>query len=122
MYDPLARLKETAQMVNVGVVAHFEFKAGQDDAAEQFFRNGLVVVEGQPETTLWYAFRDGANTYGAFAVFASEEDREALLAAGGPRASTANASLFEQPPTFRKVDIVAAREPRAVASTKSPAR
>lgn len=101
-------------MAKVGVVAHFEFKAGKDEDAEQFFRNGLVVVEGQPASTLWYAFRDGANSYGAIAVFANEEDREALLAVGGPRESTANADLFEQPPTFRKVDIVAAREPGVV--------
>jgi hypothetical protein len=49
-------------MAKVGVVAHFEFNAGKDEAAEQFFRNGLVVVEGPPETTAWYAFRNGANS------------------------------------------------------------
>ena len=32
-----------------------------------------------------------------------------LLAAGGPRASRQNADLFEHPPSFEKVDIVAAR-------------
>jgi hypothetical protein len=66
-------------------------------------------VEGQPETTQWFAYRLGATTYGAFAVFANDEDREALLLAGGPRASRANADLFERAPLFEKVDIVAAR-------------
>lgn len=98
-------------MVKVGVVANFQFKAGQDEAVERFFRDGKVVVEGRPATTGWYAFREGPNRYGAFAVFATETDRDALLAAGGPRAATTNADLFERPPTFEKVDIVAAREP-----------
>ncbi|HEX3621534.1 MAG TPA: hypothetical protein VHT97_04385 [Acidimicrobiales bacterium] len=98
-------------MVKVGVLAHFEFKAGHDQAVEDFFRNGRIVVEGQPASTLWYAFRDGPTSYGAFAAFASETDRDALLAAGGPKASAANAGLFERPPTFQKVDIVAGREP-----------
>jgi hypothetical protein len=96
-------------MVTVGVTATFEFKAGNEAAVEQFFRNGQRVVEGQPETTQWFAYRLGPRTYGAFAVFANDEDREALLSAGGPRASRANAELFERPPSFEKVDLVATR-------------
>jgi hypothetical protein len=97
-------------MVMVGVLARFEFKAGREAAAQEFFDNGRLVVEAQPATTVWYAFRLGTTTYGAFAVFADETDREALLAAGGPKSSRTNADLFERPPTFEKVDIVAARE------------
>jgi hypothetical protein len=48
------------------------------------------------------------------------EDREALLAAGGPRSSTMNADLFEQPPTFQMVDIVASREPGVVPQIFTP--
>jgi hypothetical protein len=96
-------------MVTVGVLATFEFKAGNEAAVERFFRQGQLVVEGQPETTQWFAYRLGATTYGAFAVFASDEDREALLAAGGPQASRENAELFARAPSFEKVDIVAAR-------------
>ena len=96
-------------MATVGVLAKFKFKAGDSAAAERFFRQGQLVVEGQPETTQWFAYRLNATTYGAFAVFANDEDREALLLAGGPRSSQENANLFEQAPTFEKVDIVAAR-------------
>lgn len=97
-------------MTTVGVLAHFEFKAGKEVAAQQFFDNGKLTVEDQPTSTRWYAFRVGPNTYGAFAVFASDEDREALLSSGGPKASQANAELFETAPSFKKVDILAARE------------
>ncbi len=97
-------------MASVGVLAHFEFKNGKEAAAQQFFDDGKLTVEDQPPSTRWYAFRIGPNTYGAFAVFARDEDREALLSSGGPRASRANAELFETEPSFQKVDIIAARE------------
>ena len=97
-------------MVTVGVLARFEFKVEATTAAEEFFENGKLVVEGQPTSTRWYAFRMTPTTFGAFAVFANEADRDALLAAGGPRASRANEDLFAQPPSFEMVDIVTARE------------
>jgi hypothetical protein len=53
----------------------------------------------------------GATTYGAFAAFASEDDRDALLAAFGPKLSATASHLFEVPPTFDKVDIVESRAP-----------
>jgi hypothetical protein len=98
-------------MPTVGVLARFEFKPGNEAAAEHFFQQGKLVVEEQPATTMWFAFRLAANTYGAFAAFDSEADRESLLSAGGPRASRTNADLFERPPSFEKVDLVAVRAP-----------
>jgi hypothetical protein len=100
---------EEAVAVMVGVVARFEFVPGSEAAAEEFFSDGLLVVESQPVTTSWYAYRAGPTTYGAFAVFATEEDREALLSSGGPQAVRSNADLFVRPPTFEKVDVIAAR-------------
>jgi hypothetical protein len=97
-------------MVTVGVLARFEFKAEAAAGAEEFFENGKLVVEGQPTSTRWYAFRMTPTTFGAFAVFATEADRDALLAAGGPKASRASEDLFAQPPSFEMVDIVTARE------------
>jgi hypothetical protein len=38
-------------MVTVGVLAKFEFKPGNEAAVERFFRQGQLVVEGQPETS-----------------------------------------------------------------------
>jgi len=100
-------------MADVAVLAQFEFKAGQEAAAQEFFDRGRLTVDEQPASTRWYAFRVGPNAYGAFAVFANDEDREALLSLGGPKASQANAELFATAPTFQKVDIVAAREGQA---------
>lgn len=97
-------------MTTVGVLARFEFKPDREDEAERFFQAGAVIVGEQPATTRWYAFRLGPSTYGAFATFASEADREALLASGGPKSSRTNAELFVRAPTFEKVEIVAARD------------
>jgi hypothetical protein len=98
-------------MAMVGVLARFEFKAGRESEAERFFADGKLVVEDQPVSTQWFAFRLGPTTYGAFAVFANDADRDALLSAGGPKASRVNADLFEWAPSFEKVDLVASRGP-----------
>jgi hypothetical protein len=99
-------------MTQVGVVAQFEFNEGNEAAIADFFDHGRSIVEGQPAGTLWFAFRRGPTTYGAFAVFADAEDREALLSSGGPALSRSNAQLFASPPTFERVDVIAARLPR----------
>lgn len=96
-------------MVRVGVLARFEAKSGNEAEVERFFQAGLAIVQQQPATTVWFAFRLGPTTYGAFAAFQDEEERQTLLAAGGPVLVQRNAELFAQPPTFEKVDIVAAR-------------
>jgi hypothetical protein len=74
-----------------------------------FFEAGLPLVEVQPETTVWFAFRVDETTFGAFAAFADAGDRDALLAAGGPQLSEAYRHLFTSPPSFDEVDLLAAR-------------
>ena len=51
-------------------------KPGNEAEVESFFQHGKLVVEGQPATTLWFAFRLGLTTYGAFAVFADPVGNE----------------------------------------------
>lgn len=96
---------------SVGVLARFEFRPGVHDEIKQFFAEGRAIVEQQPNETCWYAFRLGPTTYGAFAVFATEADRVALLAAGGPKLSATVAHLFATPPTFDMIDVVESRVP-----------
>lgn len=74
-------------MVRVGVLARFEAEPGSDEEMAAFFREGLPIVETQPTTTVWFAFRISDTIYGAFAAFATAEHREALLASGGPQLS-----------------------------------
>ena len=74
-----------------------------------FFKEGLPLVEAQPASTVWFAFRVDETTYGAFAGFADEGDRDALLSAGGPQLSQKYRHLFASLPTFDKVDLLEAR-------------
>jgi hypothetical protein len=95
----------------VAVLARFEFLPGYEQEVRRFFAEGRAIVEGQPATTGWYAARLGPTTYTAFAVFASEADRDKLLAAGGPALSRTYGHLFAEPPTFDKADIIECRPP-----------
>jgi hypothetical protein len=96
-------------MVRVGVLARFEAKPDSGAEIANFFKEGLPLVEAQPESTVWFAFRLNQTTYGAFAAFANERDRDALLSAGGPQLSNKYRHLFTSPPTFDKVDLLEAR-------------
>lgn len=74
-----------------------------------FFKEGLPLVEAQPRTTVWFAYQVNATTYGAFAAFGTVEDRDALLASGGPQLSQKYQHLFAAPPRFDLVDVLEAR-------------
>lgn len=99
-------------MVTVGALARFEFKPGNEAAIERFFQQGQPIVQQQPASTLWFGFRLGPTTYGAFGAFANEEDRHALVSTGGPVLAKKDAELFAQPPIFEKVDVLAAKLPK----------
>jgi hypothetical protein len=105
----MAEKGQGAEMITVAVLARFEAKPGNEALIQSFFDNGLAIVEGQPSTTMWIAFRTGPTSYGAFAAFANETDRDALLAAGGPKLSREFAGLFVHAPSFEKADVLKAR-------------
>ncbi len=98
-------------MVTVGVLARFEAKPGNEAAVERFFQEGLPIVQRQSAETAWYAFRLGPTTFGAFAAFADEEARHALLSVGGPVLAERHPELFAEPPTFEMADVLAAKLP-----------
>ena len=96
-------------MVTVGVLARFEIKPGLEQDVADFFKEGLPLVAAQPSTTVWFAFRLTETMYGAFAAFANAQDRDALLASGGPQLSRKYAHLFVKAPSFDEVDVLEAR-------------
>ncbi len=98
-------------MGTVGVLARFEAKPEKEADVERLFNEGVSIVQQQPASTAWYAFRMGRTTFGAFAAFTNEEQREALLAVGGPALAEQRAELFTLRPVFQKVDIIAAKLP-----------
>lgn len=99
-------------MTTLALYVRLEAKQGKEKEVEQFLRNGLSIVQGEPETTAWFAVRMGDSTYGIFDAFANESGRQAhlngrLAAALKERAS----ELFSQPPSVERVDILAAKLP-----------
>jgi hypothetical protein len=95
----------------VGVLARFMVNPGSEQAMAAFFAAGRAIVDHEPSTTTWVAFRVDDTTYGAFATFADEADREALLSRGGPQLSEEMAHLFSDAPVFEKVDLFEVRAP-----------
>ena len=99
-------------MASVGVVARCKVNPGSGIAVERFFQEGLAIVEQQPLTTTWFAFRLDKTTYGVFASFAKEDDRAALLSAGGPVSAKKHSELFAEPPSCEMVDFLEVRQSR----------
>jgi hypothetical protein len=95
--------------VTVGVLASFDVAPGADERAAAFFAEGLPLVEQQPNSTVWFAFRVNDTSYGAFAAFASHADRQALLSSGGPQLAQKYQDLFASRPTFVEVEVLQAR-------------
>lgn len=66
-------------MVNVGLWVRLEAKPGKEADVEQFLRNGLSIVQGEPATTTWYAIKLGPSTFGIYDTFQDESGRQAHL-------------------------------------------
>ena len=103
----------TRTQVTEGLLVRLEAKPGKEADVEQFLNDGLSIVEGEPDTTAWFAIRIGPSTFGIFDVFPDEGGRQAHLngrvaAALGERAD----ELFASPPDIQPLDVLASKLPR----------
>ena len=97
-------------MVKVGLLVRLEAKPGKEGAVLEFLKSGLGIVQEEPATMTWYAFRMGPSTFGIFDTFTSDRGRQAHL--DGPVAAALKAQaaeLFARPPVIEKVDVIAAK-------------
>lgn len=97
-------------MVKTAILATVKAKAGKEQAVEDFLKSALQLANEEEFTTVWFAFKIDASTFGIFDAFANEADRNSHLA--GPIASAlmANASeLLSEAPSIKKVEILAAK-------------
>lgn len=96
--------------VNLGLLVRLECKPGKEAEVETFLRGGLTLVQQEPATTVWFALRLGASTFGIFDAFRNEEGRQAHLAGKVAEALFAKApELFSQAPIVETVDILASK-------------
>jgi len=99
-------------MVSVGLFVRLEAKPGKEAAVSQFLRDGLAIVQEEPETTAWFAIQLGPSTFGIFDAFPNEAGRQAHLSGRVAAALMAQASdLFSGPPAIEKVDVLASKLP-----------
>ena len=99
-------------MVTVALLARLEAKPGKEAEVEAFLKGALPIVEGEPETTAWFAIKMGPSTFGIFDVFPGEAGRQAHLSGDVAAALMARASeLLAQPPSIEQIDVLASKLP-----------
>lgn len=99
-------------MVNVALLVRLEAIPGKEREVEEFLRGGLPIVQGEPATIAWLGIKFGPTSYGIFDAFPDNDGRQAHLSGKVAAALAAKASeLFSQPPTFEKVNVLAAKLP-----------
>ncbi|MEA5365276.1 antibiotic biosynthesis monooxygenase [Amycolatopsis sp., V23-08] len=96
----------------VGLLVTMEAKAGREGDVEKFLESGRALVDEEPATTAWFAFRLGGTTFGIYDVFPDEPGREAHLNGKVAEALMAQApDLFTATPVIQRVDILASKLP-----------
>ena len=99
-------------MVSVALLARLEAKPGKEAEVEAFLKGALPIVEGEPETTAWFAIKMGPSTFGIFDAFPGEAGRQAHLSGDVAAALTARAEeLLSQPPAIEQIDVLASKLP-----------
>ena len=88
-------------MVKVGLYVKLEAKPGKEDEVEQFLKDGLPIVQEEPDTVAWFAIRLGPSTFGIFDVFPDESGRQAHLSGQVAAALMEKSSdLLSKPPLY----------------------
>ena len=99
-------------MVKLALWVRLEAKPGKEAEVENFLRDGLPIVQGEPATTAWFAIRIAPSTFGIFDAFLDEAGRQAHLTGKVAAALKEKASdLFAKSPEIQKVDVLAAKLP-----------
>ncbi len=98
--------------VHVGYLIRLKARPGKDADVAEFLESVLPIVQAEPRTTAFVAFRMGDSEFGIVNAFADDAGRQAH---GGGQAGAALSSraaeLFEEPPTVEPIDVVASKLP-----------
>ncbi|WP_396591656.1 putative quinol monooxygenase [Allomuricauda sp. R78024] len=97
---------------NKGLLVIMNAKAGNSEAVERFLKVGKQLVDDEPETLSWYAFKLDDTTYAIFDTFAEDSGRDAHLKGKVAAALMENAPVilkdFEAT-AIQKIDILASK-------------
>jgi quinol monooxygenase YgiN len=99
-------------MVTKGLSVSLEAKPGKEQEVADLLRAARLLVNDEPQTVAWFAFRTGTWSFAIVDAFPDEAGRSARLegavaAALGERAG----DLLAWPPMIEPVDVVSAKLP-----------
>lgn len=95
-------------MNRFGILATLQSRPGKETEVEQFLRSAQPLVDSEPGTTAWFAFKIGPATFGIFDTFRDEEGWKAHINGEVAKALFARAKeLFVTDPQIQTADILA---------------
>jgi quinol monooxygenase YgiN len=96
--------------VSVGILATLKAKPEKEKQVEEFLKGALRLADEERDTTVWFALRLDASTFGIFDAFADDSGRQAHLS--GPIAAALMSrweELLSEAPKIEKVDVLASK-------------
>ncbi|MDH4585733.1 antibiotic biosynthesis monooxygenase [Pseudomonas sp. BN415] len=101
-------------MVKVALLVRLEAKPGKVADVEDFLRDGLPLVQEEPDTTAWFALRMGPHSFGIFDAFDSDRGLQTHMTGKVAAALMERAGeLFSEPPKIERVEVLASKLPFA---------
>jgi quinol monooxygenase YgiN len=95
-------------MNRFGILATLQSRPGKEAEVEQFLQSAQPLVDAEPGTTAWFAFKIGPATFGIFDTFRNEEGRSAHINGEVAKALFARAEeLFVTQPQIQTADVLA---------------
>ena len=93
-----------------GLLAMVEAKPGKEQEVWDFLNGGRQIVDEEPGTRTWYAFRVSENTFGIFDTFDTEEDRQAHLNGAIPAALAEHGpAMLAKDPDIKLIELIAVK-------------
>ncbi len=96
---------------NIALLVTMKAKLGKEENVKEFLKNGLALVNEEPETIAWFAFQINENTFGIYDTFDNESGRQAHLNGKVAKALLENADdlleSFEVSSAILPADIIA---------------
>ncbi|MFJ8141040.1 putative quinol monooxygenase [Streptomyces sp. NPDC096013] len=97
--------------VSVALLVRIEAIPGREQDVADFLRQGLSLVQQEPETVRWFGIRFGPSSFGVFDAFPDESGRQAHLNGKVAQALQKNTgTLFEQP-TIEQIEVLVENGP-----------
>jgi quinol monooxygenase YgiN len=97
-------------MVKVAILAKMKAKPGKEATVEAFLKGALELANAEAGTTVWFALKLDASTFGIFDAFPDDAARDAHLSGPIAAALMANAAeLLSELPSIEKVEVLAAK-------------